>query len=213
MVGVSGRISSIALSRMTVDGFTVLVNESTEVSVDPRSVTTVFVDGELDGNTLVASRVNEGVRGSLGTVSGTTWTIGTTDVEITPDTSVAEGAGVIGADVLVSVIRRSDDSLVATGVVLQLGTEMVTVLTDTEDAEGLPITEIVLPGEAEIRPLMVGTVSDVLNLWTVAGASGKVLVDEETDMELGADQVGLVVLIGYEVLNDGSLAAQAIRIP
>ena len=213
VAGVSGRIEAIALSQLTVDGILVLVDGSTDVLVDPSSVSTIFVDGAVVENTLVATRITEGIRGSLETIVGSIWTIGTTDIEITSDTQVDDGAGLVGTDLLVSVVRRSNDSLVATEVVLQPEIEVVIVTTGTGDSAGATITEAVLPGDVEIDPPLVDTASDVLRSWTVTGASGMILVDEDTDMELGANQVGLVVLIGFETLNDGSLIARVIRIP
>jgi membrane protease subunit HflC len=214
MSGVSGLIESIALSQLTVDGITVLINESTEISMDPTSVTTIFVDGTVAGSTLVANRITEGVRGSLSVISGSVWTIGTTDVRITSDTLVDDGAGLIGTDLLVSVTRNNDDTLEAVEVVIQPEIEVVvTTTTSTGDLADSVITEVVLPGDFEIDPPLVGIVSEVLRLWTVTGASGPVLVDEDTDMELGAEQVGLVILVGFELSKDGSLVAKAIRIP
>ena len=58
----------------------------------------------------------------------------------------------------------------------------------------------------------MGTVNSVTKDWTISGESQVITVDEDTNIELGADQVGLVVLVGFERQRDGSLLVLEARI-
>ena len=203
MAGVDGLVESISLSQVSVEGVTVLVPDSAEVLVDPASVGTIYVEGSVADGALVAERITEGIRGALESITGATWTIGTTDVEVPLDTTIEEGAAVVGSDVLVSVVRRSDDTLVATKVSLQGETTTTTDTSGSSPDEEQP--------EGDIASPLVGSANYVVSSWSISGAPGIVLVDSETNLELGANQVGLVVLVGYEQTDDGSLIAREIR--
>ena len=205
MAGVSGQVESISLSRVSVEGVTVHVPASAELLVDPAFVGTIYVEGSVSDGAVVAERISEGVRGTLESISGTTWTIGTTDVQVPPNAAVEGGAEVVGADVLVSVIRSGDGTPIATNVALLPGTAVA-----TDDAEDSPDDG---QSEAEIASPLVGSATFIVSSWSISGASGVVLVDSDTNLELGADQVGLVVLVGYELAVDGSLVAREIRTP
>jgi hypothetical protein len=190
---------------MSVEGVTVLIPASAEVLVDPASVGAIYVEGSVVNGALVAERISEGVRGTLESILGTTWTVGTTGVEVPPDTMVEEDAAVVGADVLVSVTRRSDGTLLATNVALQPG-----VPVETDDAEATPDEG---QPQGEIASPLVGSARFIVSSWSISGAQGMVLVDSDTNLELGANQVGLMVLVGYEPAVDGSLVAREIRTP
>ncbi len=205
MAGVSGLIESISMSQISVEGTTVLVPASAEVLVDPASVGTIYVEGSAADGALVAERISEGVRGTLESILGNTWTIGTTAVEVPPGAAVEEGASVVGSDVLVSVTRTSDGTLVAAEVALQPG-----ALAESDEGETSP-DEAQTQGEIE-SPL-VGSVTFIVSSWSISGAQDVVLVDSDTNLELGANQVGLAVLVGYELAADGSLVAREIRTP
>ena len=203
LAGTSGTVSSITLSRFTVEGVPVVVTDSTEILVAPDSVAAVFVDGMVVDGSVIAGKITEGVRGTLETIKGQTWTIGATDVEVTSSAVVEDGADAIGADVLLSVTRRSDDTLIATRALL----DPIALPTAPTSTDGGIVT-----GTGITSPL-VGGPDDVLRSWTISGTTQSILVDADTDMELGANQVGLVVLIGYEPSPDGSWTAREIRIP
>ena len=205
MAGVSGQVESISLSQLSVEGVTVLVPASAEVLVDPASVGTIYVEGSVSDGVLIAERISEGVRGTLESILGNTWTIGTTVVEVPSDATVDADAAVVGASVLVSVTQRSDGTLVATEVALQPG-----ALVETDDGE--TATEEAQPGEGIGSPL-VGSATFIVTSWSISGAQDVVLVDNDTNLELGSDQVGLSVLVGYERGADGSLVAWEIRTP
>ncbi len=205
MAGISGQVESVSLSRMSVDGVTVLIPTSAVLLVDPASVGTIYVEGAVSDGALVAERISEGVRGTLEGVVGTTWTIGTTDVEVAPNATVEEGAEVVGADVLVSVTRSSDGTPIASNVALLPGASVATGDAETSPDEGQP--------EGDIASPLVGSATFIVSSWSISGAQGVVLVDSDTKLELGANQVGLVVLVGFERDADGSLVAREIRTP
>lgn len=205
MAGVSGQVESVSLSQVSVEGVTVLVPASAEVLVDPASVGTIYVEGNVSDGGLEAERITEGVRGALESISGTTWTIGTTVVEVPSDARVEEGAAVAGSDVLVSVTRSSNGTPIATSVALLPGAPVV-----TDEAEASPDEGQL---EREIASPLVGSATFIVSSWSISGAQGAVLVDNDTNLELGANQVGLMVLVGYEQASDGSLLAREIRTP
>ncbi len=205
MAGVGGLVESISLSQVSVEGVTVHVPASAELLVDPAFVGTIYVEGSVSDGALVAERISEGVRGTLESISGTTWTIGTTEVEVPPDATVEGGAEVVGADVLVSVTRSGDGTPIATNVALLPGTAVATDNSEDSPDEG--------QSEAGIASPLVGSATFIVSSWSISGAPGVVLADSDTNLELGADQVGLVVLVGYEQAADGSLVAREIRTP
>jgi hypothetical protein len=197
MAGVDGQVESISLAHITVENVDVLVPASAEVLADPASVGTIYVEGSVVNGNLVAERITEGARGTLESIVGSTWTIGATSVEVPPGTMVEEGADVVGSDILVSVTRGRDGTLVAAKVALG-------------DVEPLP--DGALPAE-EISSPLVGSATYIVSSWSISGASGLVFVDSDTNIELGTDQVGLTVLVGYEPSADGSQVAREIRTP
>ncbi len=197
MAGVDGQVESISLAHITVENVDVLVPASAEVLADPASVGTIYVEGSVVNGNLVAERITEGARGTLESIVGSTWTIGATSVEVSPGTMVEEGADVVGSDILVSVTRGRDGTLVAAKVALG-------------DVEPLP--DGALPAE-EISSPLVGSATYIVSSWSISGASGLVFVDSDTNIELGTDQVGLTVLVGYEPSADGSQVAREIRTP
>ena len=205
MAGLSGQVESISLSQVSVDGVTVLVPDSAELLVDPASVGTIYVEGSVSDGTLVAERISEGVRGTLESISGTTWTVGTTEVEVPPDATVEEGADVLGTDVLLAVTRINDGTRIATNVALLPGAAVATDDTETSPDEGQL--------EGGIGSPLVGSATFIVSSWSISGAQAVVLVDSDTNLQLGANQVGLVVLVGFEQASDGSLVAREIRTP
>ena len=198
--GLSGVLERTALARMTLDDQIVVTNSATDILVDPTMVATVYVEGQLVGTELVASQVAEGLRGTLESTGDATWTVDITDFSVNGNTEIGEGADQPGADVLVAVRRRSDDSLVALKIFLQPPAG------GAEQAE----EEASQPADPTVR--LVGAVESFIHEWKIRGTSLVAIVDENTNVQLGADQVGLSVLIGFERRNDGSILALEARI-
>ena len=48
--------------------------------------------------------------------------------------------------------------------------------------------------------------------WKIRNDDRNIVVGENTDLELGANQEGLVVLIGAQLQEDGSLLALKVRV-
>ena len=177
--GISGLLEQISVAELVVDNQVVAVNEATDIRIDPQKVVTVYVEGERTSDKLVATQITEGVRGTLDTKTDTIWSVGTTDIIVNDSAEIEEGSDQIGADVLVSVERKSDDSLVALKIFLQQ--------------------------PAETAERLAGTVSAITKEWKVAGSDQVITVNEDSNIQLGADQVGLAVLIGFARQDDGSL--------
>ena len=311
--GISGRLERISVAQLVVDDRVIAVNQATDVQIDPERTAVAYVElGTTDGKP-AATRITEGLRGSLDVKDGSIWTVGTTDIRVNSDTVIEGNAGDIGTDVLVSVVRKRDDSLEAltivpqqpvelvggilgslevnTGDTWKVGTFDVIVDDSTDVAAGADqlgagvlisvdrgqdgsllvlrmvpqeLTEtgdsvlgtlqsisgdtwtvgafdIVVDDETRVGPgadqigagvialverdedgslvalrisvqRIVGTVNSVTKDWTISGESQVITVDEDTNLELGADQVGLVVLVGFERQRDGSLLALEARI-
>ena len=198
--GLSGVLERTSLARMTLDAQVVVSNSATDTLIDPTTVATVYVEGQFVGKELVATQVTEGLRGKLESTGDTTWTVDITDFSVNDNTEVGEGADQLGGDVLVSVRRRSDDSLVALKIFLQPPAG------GAEQAE----EEASQPADPTVR--LVGAVDSFIHEWRIRGSSLVTTVDENTNVQLGADQVGLSVLIGFERQNDGSILALEVRI-
>ena len=197
----------------------------------------VFVEATSVGDRLVANQIAEGVRGNLSTIVGNTWTVGVTDILIDGDTQVGVGADQIGADVMAAVERQGDDTLLALKIVLQRPAEPA-----QPDLEGIqpPAEEAGEPGEGEQQPSdgtsgeleqqpsdgtaegedqpedrvenLSGAVEAFTQRWKVKDTDQILTVNEATNIQLGADQVGLAVLIGFERQADGTLLALEARI-
>ena len=195
--GMSGVLERISLARMTLDDQIVVTNSATDILVDPTMVATVYVEGQFVGKELVATQITEGLRGTLESTGDTTWTVDITDFSVNDNTEIGEGADQPGGDVLVAVRRRSDDSLVALKIFLQ-------------PPAGGAEQEASQPADPTVR--LVGAVESFIHEWKIRGSSLVAIVDENTNVQLGADQVGLSVLIGFERQNDGSILALEARI-
>ena len=188
LVGSKGIVDDISLSSLIVNGQRVVVSENTDVRAEPRVIATVYVEGVSEEGGLTAALITEGLAGAVEVVGADLWTIGGTDVAIGPATEILSGASGVGAEVVASVERLSDDSFRA-----------IRIAPNEPGSEG---------GTARI----VGIPTSIVQDWTVRGAAGRITVDENTDVQLGADQTGLTVLIGYESGDDGSLLARKIRV-
>ena len=186
--GISGLLKQISVTALVVDDRIVEVNEATDVQIDPKLVAVVHVEAERTDDKLVATRITEGVQGTLETKADRTWTVGVTTIIVNQDTQIEPGSDRVGADVLVSVERGRSGLLVALSVSLQessLGAER-----------------------------LVGIVNSVTEKWEVAGSDQVIIitVNEDSNIQLGAAQVGLLVLMGFERQEDGSLLALEGRI-
>ena len=156
------------------------MNQTTDVQIDPERTAVAYVElGTRDGK-LAATRITEGLRGSLDSKDGSIWTVGTTDIRVNSDTVIEGNASDIGTDVLVSLVRKRDDSLEALTIVPQQPVELVA-------------------GILGSLGLNTG------DTWRVG--TFDVVVDENTDVGLGADQLGAGVLVSVERGRDGSLLA------
>ena len=184
--GIRGLLEGTVVTQLLVDDQVVDVTGGTKMEIDPQQLLTVYVEGERTGDRVIASMVTEGVRGSLRAITDTIWTVGTTDITKSSITQIEEGAEQVGADVLVSVARRADESLLA----LKLVRADSTVSPES----------------------LVGVVNGVTEEWTVGGSDQVITIDEGSNIELGADQVGLVVLIGFHRQDDGPLLGREARI-
>ena len=189
--GVTGLLEEVSLSSLAVEAQAISVTGSTKVVVEPARVTTVYVEARRRGDTVVASEITEGLRGLLEGTGDLTWTVGTNEIQVGSATQIEEGADRIGAEVLVSIRTLGDGSLVA-----------------------LKVAPAEPPGgeteQAVVR--LVGIPSAITHVWTIRHDNRSLTVGEETDLELGADQEGLVVLIGALQQEDGSLLALKVRI-
>ncbi len=188
LVGSKGIVDDISLSSLIVNGQRVVVSENTDVRAEPRVIATVYVEGVSEEGGLTAALITEGLAGAVEVVGADLWTIGGTDVAIGPATEILSGTSGVGAEVVASVERLSDDSFRA-----------IRIAPNEPGSEG---------GTARI----VGIPTSIVQDWTVRGAAGRITVDENTDVQLGADQTGLTVLIGYESGDDGSLLARKVRV-
>ncbi len=188
LVGSKGIVDGISLSSLVVNQQRVVVNEDTDVRAEPKVIATVYVEGISENGALTATLITEGLSGAVEVVGADLWTIGGVNVAIDPATEVLAGASTVGALVVVSVERMQDDTFKA-----------VRIAPD----------ELASQGETT---RIVGIPTSVVQQWTVRGTTGPIAVDENTDVQLGADQTGLTVLIGYETADDGSLIARKIRV-
>ena len=192
--GISGLLERISVAKLIVDGQVVLVNKATDYQIDPLQASVIYVEALPTDNRLVASQVTEGVRGTLESKVDTIWTVGTTDIVVDANTQIEEGADRTGADVLVSVQRLRDDSLAALKIFIRQP-----VANDAEQPAGTAVR-------------LVGSVDDIIHEWSMRGSDEVIIVDEDSNIQLGANQVGLVVLIGFTRQADGSLLALEGRI-
>ena len=184
--GVSGLIERISIVEIVVDDQIVVVDEATDIQIDDlRLVAAVYVEIDRAGGVLRATQITEGVRGTLETIVGNIWTVGTTDVIVDNETEIEEGSDQIGENVLVPVTRGRDQSLTALKTALQQ--------------------------PAETAEKLAGPVGAVTRQWKVSGSDEVITVDEHSNIQLGADQVGLVALIGFKRQADGSLLALEVR--
>ena len=174
------------MTQLLVDNEVVEVTEVTRMATDPRQLLNIYVEGERTDDRVVASLVTEGVRGTLRFITDTTWTVGTTDITKTPFTQIEEGAEQVDIAVLVSVARRADESLVA--------------------------LKLVRADSSRSPESLVGTVNGITEKWTVRGSDQVITIDQDSNIELGADQVGLVVLIGFQRQDDSTLLGLEARI-
>ena len=188
LLGSKGIVDDISLSGLIVNGQRVVVSEQTDVRVKPRVIATVYVEGMSEGGALTAALITEGLSGAVEVVGTDLWTIGGTDVAIGPATDIRSGASGVGTLVVASVERLSDDSFRA-----------IRIAPDELASQGEPTR-------------IVGIPTSIVQDWTVRGTAGRIAVDENADVQLGADQPGLSVLIGYEVQVGGPLLARTIRV-
>ena len=188
--GISGRLERKTLVRLVVNQQVVLVDRNTDIQVripaDPQLVGIVHVDGARRDGQLLATSITEGLRGTLTLQEDSVWTAGATQITINSDTQIEEGADQLGADIAVSLGRARDGTLLALKVSLQRPDD------ETES--------------------LVGAVNGVTQEWNVSGTGRTIIVNEGTVVQLGSDQVGLVVLAGYVQQQDGSLLAEQVRI-
>ena len=185
--GVRGRLQRIDRDRrFTVSGQTVITTSSTQITASLAFASEVYVEGERLSGTLEASKITQGLAGELTNATAPSWTIGEQIVIVDGATEIDDGADQQGALVAVSVSPQPDGSFLALRVRLQQ--------------------------PAEEADFLVGPVSDLLAEWTLEGAGGAFLVGEAADVELGADQEGLDILVGFQRLADGSLRALRIRV-
>ncbi len=188
--GIAGRLEGINIVRLVVDQRVVLVDGNTDVQVhipaDPRLVGIVHVDVERRDGQLVATRVTEGLRGNLTLQEDSVWTVGATQITIDSETQIEEGADQLGADVVVSLGRTRGGAPLALKVSLQR---------PDDESESV-----------------VGAVEAVTQEWNVSGTGETLIVNEDTVVQLGSDQIGLAVQAGYVKQQDGSLLAQQVRI-
>ena len=184
--GIRGLLEETAVTQLLVDNEVVEVTEVTRMATDPRQLLNIYVEGERTDDRVVASLVTEGVRGTLRFITDTTWTVGTTDITKTPFTQIEEGAEQVDIAVLVSVARRADESLVA--------------------------LKLVRADSSRSPESLVGTVNGITEKWTVRGSDQVITIDQDSNIELGADQVGLVVLIGFQRQDDSTLLGLEARI-
>ena len=148
----------------------------------------MYVEGVSEEGALTASLITEGLAGALEVTADNLWTIGGTDVAVGPATEILTGASTVGSLVVASVERLPDDSFRA----IRIAPAQSTSQGDTTRIVGIP--------------------TSIVQEWTVRGTGGRIIVDENADVQLGADQTGLTVLIGYEIDADGSLLARKIRV-
>ena len=188
LVGSKGIVDDISLSSLIVNQQRVVVNEHTDVRAKPRVIATVYVEGVSEGGALTAALITEGLAGAVEVATDNLWTIGGTDVAIGPATDIRSGASRVGTLVVASVERLPDDSFRA-----------IRIAPAESTSQGEPTR-------------IVGIPTSIVQEWTVRGTAGQVIVDENADVQLGADQTGLTVLIGYEIDADGSLLARTIRV-
>ena len=186
--GVTGFLEKVSLSSLVVESQEVSVTGLTKVVVEPERVTTVYVEGRRQGDTVVAGEITEGLRGSLERIGDLTWTVGISEIQVGSGTQIEDGAAQIGAEVLVSIRTLANGSLVALKVA------------SADPPEG----------EAVVR--LVGIPSAVTHQWKIRNDDRSLTVGEDTDLELGANQEGLVVLIGAQRQEDGSLLALKVRV-
>ena len=191
--GISGRLDLLSVSELVVDDQTfaidLQISPKQPGQVNPVLVVLVYVVAQGTGDIIVADQLTEGIRGTLTSTGDRTWTVGTTEVEVNGSTVILEGADVVGEELLLSVERQPDDSLVA----LTIGPEILVATGDSPDR-------------------YVGAASSVVQDWVVSGSVGTITVNDNTDIQIGADQAGLEVLIGFQRQLDGSLLAVDVRI-
>ena len=185
--GAEGRLQAVSKERQfTVAGRTVTTTDSTQAMVFASLVPEVYVEGRIASASLVATRITEGVAGELSAIEVTTWTVGGADVTVDDSTDIEAGADQQGQQLVVSVARQADGSLLALKIRLQMP-----------------------PEEADV---LVGPAFDILDEWQVEALAEPLLVGAGANVELGADQAGLEVLVGFQRLSDGSLRALRIRV-
>ena len=307
--GISGRLDQISVAQLVVDDRVIDVNQATDVQIDPERTAVAYVGGQSERDKLVAGRITEGLRGTLTAKDRRIWALGAIDILVTDDTVIEEGAGEIGTDVLVSIVRKRDGSLEALKIIPQvakalrgtlavntgdtwrvgnfdvvvdestrigegadqLGAHVLVSLNESDDfllavrvvrqetaenGEGVLGTVQAIAGDTwtvggfdfivdastqigagtdalgadvivsverdddgslvalgiSLQWPIVGVVDSVTKEWTIDGGSHVITVDEDANIELGVDQVGLVVLVGFERQKDGSLLALEARI-
>ena len=189
--GVTGFLEKVSLSSLVVESQEVSVTGLTKVAVEPERVTTVYVEGRRQGDTVVAGEITEGLRGSLERIGDLTWTVGISEIQVGSGTQIEDGAAQVGTEVLVSIRTLADGSLIA-----------------------LKVAPAEPPGgETEQTVVkLVGIPSAVTHQWKIRNDDRSLTVGEDTDLELGANQEGLVVLIGAQRQEDGSLLALKVRV-
>ena len=191
--GLTGRLEQISVVELVVDGQVIAVNETTDFLFEPGPLSIVYVEGERTDDQLVATLITEGVRGTLEAIAtGDAWTVSTIEITVNVNTQQDPGVDAIGSDLLLSVERQRDGSLVAMRI------------THQQPAQGSPTSETV--------ETLVGPVDGLTQEWLVEGSAQGIIVNEESNIQLGADQVGLVVLIGFILRDDGSTLALEGRI-
>ena len=126
--------------------------------------------------------------GPINDMSGNLWTVGDVAVQVDGLTEInVGGTPDVGLRVFVEGAVQDDGAILATQI--------------TEGLSGL-IEQIGV----------VGTGDTPAQQWKVRGAEQLITVDQDANIQLGINQVGLSVLVGFHRQEDGSLRALAARI-
>ena len=141
----------------------------------------------LEGTQLIPVRQTKTIVGPIEILSGNLWTVGGREVQVNGATRInLADAPSVGLSIFVEGAIQEDGSMVASQVI--------------EGISGL------------LEEISVGTGDPVTQEWKLRGVGRVITVNEDSNIQLGASQVGLEVLIGFQIQDDGSLLAVEGRI-
>ena len=174
--------------------------------------------------------------GDLESIEGNVWTVAgrTVRLEGTTDIRTGDAAG-IGNTFFVEGTPQDDGSILAINVSQGLRgrllsiiperrftlSEQVVVITDATDVQASPgqVTRVYVEGERRLGDLeatlitegLSGTLADITEqIWTVGITV--FTVDNDTKIDVGADQVGASLVVSVSTQPDGSLLALKVRL-